>query len=725
MQGWMKKNQKKLLAVMGAFLMVSFLISVPIGSLTQGGRTHGPVYAKVGKTVIYADEHAEVERELHMLEQSYYIDLDGRQPMPKAAIDLLGPAIVNQLKDHPDLFLMLIKEAEQRGIDVSSDVVAKVMAEKIRSFSVPPTDPTYESAIHHLLVVQALRNELVSDMKFSEPQWNHYLAEEDREVRLNIVEFNAEKVARGIAPPTTQQVQAQYDAYKDVLPDAAMKPKGDELGFAYKIPNRVKLQYLTIARDQILKAVREAQRKPGDKPDELPYDLKVKAYEYYLNNQTEFVRAAPETKPTTSPAALAPSTQATQPTTAQTTAATNPTTQPTTVASAIASTQPSATTEPTTVASTQPAPATTPTTVASTQPMPATQPTTVATKKDNTPTTRPFVEVQDEIVNKLLKPDADALQKQVGDAVRQKLADAWQPAGKISPATQPTTQPSTGPTTQPSGVFAYADLEKIREEIQQQFKVSIEITQLAEWQDAKALASLKGIGESEADKTPFPQYVMDNSAAFTTDPARKLSGLQVGQASPLFTDFHENGYVFRLTDTSPAHAPDLTSIRPRVEEDARLKAAYDRANELAKEFVDDAKKESFGKAAANTNRQVISTGSFNLRQLEQFPFIPNFKANPESITVLGAKTAELLSQASAANPNPMAVVPMPADRAVIVAQLADVTMEPRGDSFRQRMQANRSAIIGSEGLSESYFNYDTVAKRLNYTVEKPENSSGS
>ena len=152
--------------------------------------------------------------------------------------------------------------------------------------------------------------------------------------------------------------------------------------------------------------------------------------------------------------------------------------------------------------------------------------------------------MQDEIVAKLLKSEADDLQKKVADAVRQKLADAYAAAGKnapttrpsAAPATQPTTDIAAAPTTQPSGSFSYADLERIREEIQKQFNVSLEITQVAEWQDATSVAALTGIGTSEADKIDFGDFVSENAAPFVTNPLHnKSAALQIGQPSPLFT----------------------------------------------------------------------------------------------------------------------------------------------------------------------------------------------
>ncbi|HET6248822.1 MAG TPA: hypothetical protein VFE47_14085, partial [Tepidisphaeraceae bacterium] len=337
------------------------------------------------------------------------------------------------------------------------------------------------------------------------------------------------------------------------------------------------------------------------------------------------------------------------------------------------------------------------------------------------PTTRPFEEVQNEIVAKLLKGEADELQTKVADAVREKLAADFDQASKPGPATRPTTAPATQPTV------TYADLEKLREEIQKQFNVSIEITQIAEWQDARGLMGLSGIGLAETGtgeaKIAFPKYVMDNTAAFAAGAAHSSGTLKIGQPTPLFSDEKENGYIARLTDASPAHAPDLASLKPRVETDAKMNAAYIQANELAKKFLEDAKKEGFNAAAVNSNRPLISIPRYNFQKLSQLGIVPNFEASREGEQALIGKIAELISQASNQDPTPMAIVPMPADRRVIVVQLFDVSPHSAeellyGQHLNFTSQANRVA----EQLAADFFNYDNVVKRLDYRPEDKDKS---
>ena len=115
----LKKNQKKLLAVLGAFLMVSFLVTGTMGPST-GSRTRGAPVGKIGKTPIYADERRQAKSEWDLLAGSYSMSLSfanfqrTHQRQRVSPLARLGGGIASEMNDHPELFLLLVKEAEAR-----------------------------------------------------------------------------------------------------------------------------------------------------------------------------------------------------------------------------------------------------------------------------------------------------------------------------------------------------------------------------------------------------------------------------------------------------------------------------------------------------------------------------------------------------------------------------------------------------------------------------------
>jgi hypothetical protein len=709
-----KKNQKKLLALFAAGLMIVFILPAGLKN-GSSGREHGRPIGQLGKTTVYSEDREQARSDWRLLSQyrAFIPEINPRGVVPYTAH--LGASLFEQIEKHNELFFLLQKEAEQRGIRVSQDEVGHILKNEY-PFSIMGGDTEQlHSAMTHFLMVKALRDRLDSDIKISEPIWAHNLAGA-QQVRLNLVEFNTRDLKASLPAPTTQQVEDLYAKYKGVEPEPGMTPADDPLGFGYQVPNRVKLQYVSITRAQVLAAVRAA------KPE---YDWDVQARQYYYGHQQDFVRPAPATQPATAPA-----TQAS-------------TTQPTTQASA-AGTQPA--TAPSTQASALPAP-----------------------KAPEAPTTRPYAAVKEEILAIAMKADADKLQKDVTDALQKRLTADYAEFRKTNPTTRPTTGPAvaglitapstqpagnglvelktqsdhpqyhvlletkqvggptTQPSTQPTGYASYGYLEQVAQDIQKQFHVLPEVHQIGEWADARQLAKEPGIGFARAGDRRFPEYATQDAVPFVTDPARKSEGLlQVLQPSEQLSDFSEDAYVFRLTDASPAHPADLAEIRSRVESDAQARAAYDAALAAAKKLADSARKDGLLKAAVADHRVVVSTGAFGFDQ--RTPKIPNFAADFMSTGALMDKAHGLLTDATPANPHPVAVVEMPADKKVVVAELADVTLDIPADQLalmKIRTNANEQQQ-GSEMLAESWFSYDAVVKRLDYKSEEPaDKNSGS
>ncbi|MDB5329993.1 MAG: hypothetical protein JWP03_1144 [Phycisphaerales bacterium] len=672
-----KKNQKKLLAIFAAGLMIVFILPAGLKN-GSSAREHGRPIGQLGKTIVYTEDREQARSDWKLLSQypAFIPEINPRGAVPYTLH--LGESLFDQIQKHNELFFLLQKEAEQRGIRVSKDEVGNILKNEYPFSAMGGDTEQLHLAMTHFLMVKGLRDRLNSDIKISEPIWTHNLAG-SQQVRLNLVEFNTRDLKASLPAPTTQQVEDLYAKYKGVEPEAGMTPADDPLGFGYQVPNRVKLQYVSITRAQILAAVRAA------KPE---YDWDVQARQYYYGHQQDFVRPAPATQPATAPA--------TQPST----------TQPSTQASA-AGTQPS--TAPATQASAGPTPA-----------VPA------------TPTTRPYAEVKEEILAIAMKADADKLQKDVADALQKRLAADYAEHRKTNPTTRPTTGPAvagptTQPSTQPTGYASYGYLEQVAQDIQKQFHVLPEVHQIGEWADTRQLGREPGIGFARAGERRFSEYATQDAVPFVTDPARKSDSLlQVLQPSEQLSDFSENAYVFRLTDASPAHPADLAEVRARVESDAQAKAAYDAALAAAKKLADSARKDGLLKAAVADHRVVVSTGAFSFDQ--RMPKIPNFEADFMSTAALTDKAHSLLSDATPANPHPVAVVEMPADKKVVVAELADVTLDIPSDRLalmKIRTIANEQQQ-GSEMLAQSWFNYDAVVKRLDYKSEEPaDKNSGS
>lgn len=660
MYRFFQRNGKKILAVLGVVLMVTFIIP-PAAKYGQSGR-HGRVAAHIGKTDVYAEELAASREEWTML-----INRLGQNGGIQFVLTKLGRGMASQIVTKPDLFFLLQQEAQKTGVRVNDDMVNTVFTNEfpVSMFLQPPQQAILRNAIRHVLELTVLHDRLAGSVKISDPMIVHDSATDWESVRLNIVPIGVGEFKIATTMPTTQEVQQQFDLYKNLLPDSPDRPASDPLGFGYEVPNRVKAQYITVPRKAVVEAVRAGKS---------AYDWEVAAQMYYAEHPEDFVRPAPATQPVTRPA-TAPTTQSTIATTTLTTA---PSTQPAVAAS-----------------------------------MPATG-----------PTTRPFAEVKEEILDKITAPDVDKLAADITAAIRQRLETGWQNYDRAGgPATQPAvaaSQPSA-PTTQPSGYESYAFLEELAGEIQKQFKVLPEVHQMGEWEDATQLAKEPGVGTAHTpDFRAFPQYATEDAIAFNPTTQPGINRLRLFQPSETLSDSSKNNYIFRLTAVSPAHAPDLKEIYARVEEDARTRTAYAAALAEARKLLDDAKKQGLSAAAVAAHRAVTSTGSFRLNQR----FIPNFIAGPNAVDALIGKTRALLEEATPDHPHPVALVEMPGERKVVVVELADVSLDANdSELFHDKLRALAVEEMQQvERLAQKWFSYDAVAARLNYTSEKAEKS---
>lgn len=674
MYRYFERNGKKFLVFFGVFLMVAFI--VPTGFRSCALSTNGRAAGKLAGQTVYEGQLSSAKSEWELLttrlphgrEFAYMemgLALAGFPQQQFGAQSM--PGLEGQIDKHPDLFFLLSHEAEQQGIVVSDDTINTIVANDFPEAKQVGVNPlAVQEAVRRVMLIGALRDRLASSVKVSEPAILHTNAPEWQSVRLNLVEFTTSEFEKTVPAPTTQQVQAQFDQYKNVLPVPGSRSAGNPLDFGYEVPDRVQVQYITVPRQQVLDTVRATKS---------AYDWDVDARMYYQEHQEEFIRPAPpETQPATREA-LGPPVPTTQ---LATQAATQPATLP-----AVASTQPAG------------------------------------------PTTRPFAEVKKEILDKILAPEADKLSDTITAAIRTRLSDDYKTYAAEHPTTR-SASPETQPTTGPASYDSLAYLESVAADIQKQYKLLPEVHQIAQWSDSSSLSKLQGIGMAHnADEQTFAEIATEAAAAEpTTAPAQPPPPkLQLFQPSDVLFDSAKNDYLFRVTAISPAHAPELNETLARVQEDAKVKAAYDMATTHARELLDQAKKSGLAAAAIADHKPIVSTGEFRLSR----PFIPNFIAGQAATRTLMGKARALVEEATPENPHPVAMVELPSEKKVVVAELADVSLGASdSELFADKLQAwlgdtNRQV----EMLSRDWFNYDAVVARLKWQPAKSESDSGS
>lgn len=304
-----KKNQKKLMAAFAVLLMISFVAT--IGGRPGGSGRGDVVVGHLGKTAVYDSELRQAKEEWSWLSRHgnqlplptlliYHevlsVDPTARDFNAQMGAFQVAHTITDNIEKHPEMFLLLQKEAAANGLTVSTDEANEFLKNAMGIDVTSPEHDAFETkAIQDMLTVRAELRYLTSAMKISQPVWEHQAAQE-QSVRLNIVDFRADDFEKAVPAPTTQQVDEQFDKYKDIARNDA-----NPLAFGYQIPTRVKLQYVEVPRSQVIDSVIRHVAPPatvgapvGDTSD-AQYEWEVQAALYYDAHKEDYRNTPPAT----------------------------------------------------------------------------------------------------------------------------------------------------------------------------------------------------------------------------------------------------------------------------------------------------------------------------------------------------------------------------------------------------------------------------------------------
>jgi hypothetical protein len=217
------------------------------------------------------------------------------QNAPVAPVEIVG---------NPLTFLLLLKEAQTAGIVISDQRLDGEMADRV---SAPPSaDPAADArireAVRDFMMVQASYERIASQVKTSDPMLQRAMAERFVRLSADLSVFDgaassypstSQPATAGTTQPATRSaipspadLKAQFEKYSTTPPNHPTRD--NPFGFGYRIPDRVKVQTISVTRDQ-LKAVIEKTRTP-DKWD-------VAARTYFYTHKDEFPASQPTSMP--------------------------------------------------------------------------------------------------------------------------------------------------------------------------------------------------------------------------------------------------------------------------------------------------------------------------------------------------------------------------------------------------------------------------------------------
>jgi hypothetical protein len=641
-----KKYGKQILAVFAAVLMVAFIL--PTSARYGGG--HNPVIGTLDGEKITQQDLQQARMSWDVLMHTHIKD------NPRAVLAMALPqSAIAEIQNRPQLFLLLLKEAQRMGITVGADQLNDWLTNAVDLASL---DDEHASNVKHALVDLLLINNAfhraASTVKISEPMVQHTLAEERQSIVVNLVEFNAVKYAGKVAAPTTQALAAQFEKYGDVI-KGAPDPEKNPFGFGYKYPNRLKLQYIAIARGAVRKSV-ETSPPPGTDPDEkdIAYAWEKEARKYYIQHPDQFPATQPASQPSDSFSLGSGGVKA------------------------------RATTRPFEQARQD-----------------------VIDHIVGPETDRRVAQILDRI-NSTLASDYIAYEK----AAAARPAPSSQPgASSQSAATEAVSSLGV-----PYDSFEY--LQKLAAQIQSQFKILPTVVSINDrFLTAEDLTKLPGIGQASggSEVGDLSGYLMSHVFAFVAPEHRDDSSTlkRFEPAKPL-VDQADTTYIARVTEAQAAHKPaTLAEVEPAVRADVLSSEAYALAKADALKLYDDAKNSSL----KSVGGAAVMTAGPMLNQPGPIPGYPITGDAAERFIAEAFKLVSTAT--SRPDAKPMKLIELPPDGKAIVAQLQDVnalyntaTLASETAQLRMMMNSQFAQMFG-----QKWFNYQMVAQRLHYVPD--------
>lgn len=293
MYKWMQENRNRILAVFAVGLMIVFILPTTVMHTMGSGE---PIVGYLGEEPVRA-QAMDLSRSKWQWLSNAAKQMAAREAMfggapvvaPPPFRLLLDQGLLGLFDDQPELFFLLVHEARQMGIGVNRDSIDALMGILSATQMVAPPATLQEAEYHRqalqdLLLLNAALDRVTATVKVSNPRVEQQVATQFQQLYLNLVEFRASEFLDGIPDPTAEQINAHIEKFGDVDP-SNIDDETNPHGFSYRLPDRLKLQYIEIPIDQVRANVEKSR-------DE--FDWKSQAYRYYQDNLSSF--------PTTQPA---------------------------------------------------------------------------------------------------------------------------------------------------------------------------------------------------------------------------------------------------------------------------------------------------------------------------------------------------------------------------------------------------------------------------------------
>lgn len=228
-----RKYNKYILAIGGTLLLIVFLIPQAITALSQQSALHTASVATVGQNEsISLVEWDRVRSELVVLD--------------RLNLQVPGFGLIRS----PEHWYLLTREAAQAGLiaDVNLFGDARELARQAAQVGVQPS--VLRNTLNKFTGVNQLVSLYVGAGQFSDYRLKAEAARLFHQADIEAVLINADPEATEYEP-SEDEMREQFEKYADV------EPGEGEMGFGYRLPSRVKLEWLMVDAEQVRQSLEE------------------------------------------------------------------------------------------------------------------------------------------------------------------------------------------------------------------------------------------------------------------------------------------------------------------------------------------------------------------------------------------------------------------------------------------------------------------------------------
>jgi hypothetical protein len=322
---WLRKNNKKLMAIVVIVLMIAFIGGSSFQYLFRGsgGMNAAVAYFGVKQKISHADLAA-ANNEVELLSSLggdslvrqqgmaglLLSELVFRQNREAMAMDMARQAIQKnrfRISDKqlsamsetqgvpgPMFWILLCREAQEAGIRISNDEAGRVLEQIIpqlyrggtyqqvipglmNRFGVP--EERILTAFSKLIAVLQYSQVITSLGNATNSQIRHLARSESESLSAEMLPLKASCFVNKDEKPSDEAIQQQFDKYKDNFPGQVSET--NPFGFGYRLPDRVQFEYLAVKLPEVAAVTK------------LPTEEEAEQY-YQKNRDQQFTQQVPK-----------------------------------------------------------------------------------------------------------------------------------------------------------------------------------------------------------------------------------------------------------------------------------------------------------------------------------------------------------------------------------------------------------------------------------------------